>query len=81
MLTGYFPNGWLKKLLLDGALEGAGLGWLIVLISVPFNLICAILGIRGTRRVALSLYPTSATTSPPTPDDEPDKAAPSPVQA
>lgn len=79
MLTGYFPNSWLEKLLLDGALEGAGLGWLIVLLSVPFNLICAILGIRGTRRVALSLYPASATTSPPTPGDEP--AAPSPVQA
>ena len=62
-----------------GALEGAGIGWLIVLLSVPFNLICAILGIRGTRRVVLSLYPASATTSPLTPDDEP--AAPSPVQA
>lgn len=57
MLEGYFPNSWQKKLLLDGALEGAELGWLIVLLSFPYNVICALLGIRGTRRVAQRLYP------------------------
>lgn len=57
MLEGYFPNSWQQKLLLDGALEGAELGWLIVLLSFPYNVICALLGIRGTRRVAQRLYP------------------------
>lgn len=57
MLEGYFPTSWLKKLLLDGALEGAGLGWLIVLLSFPYNVICALLGIRGTRRLAQRIHP------------------------
>ncbi len=68
MLAGYFPSSWQEKLLLDGALEGAEIGWLIVLLSFPYNVICALLGIRGTRRLAQRLYPapeTACTATPP----------------
>lgn len=56
MQAGYFPNSWGKRLM-DGAGEGILLGWLIVLLSFPYNVICALLGIRGTRRLAQRLYP------------------------
>ncbi|WP_300803367.1 hypothetical protein [uncultured Desulfovibrio sp.] len=74
MLEGYFPNSWQKKLLLDGALEGAELGWLIVLLSFPYNVICALLGIRGTRRVAQRLYPAPDAARTATPPAEAERA-------
>ena len=56
-IPSHVPSSWQEKLLLDGALEGAEIGWLIVLLSFPYNVICALLGIRGTRRLAQRLYP------------------------
>ena len=79
MLAGYFPDSWWQKLI-DGAEEGIMIGWLIILLSFPYNVICALLGIRGTRRLAQRLYPSpeTADTSPSAP--QPDKACSSPEQ-
>lgn len=80
MLAGYFPDSWGQKLM-DGAGEGIMIGWLIILMSVPYNAICAVLGILGTRRVAQRLYPlpeAAAGTS--TPDIKPDTTSPAPEQ-
>lgn len=57
MMAGYFPNSWGKKLM-DGMEEGILAGWLIILMSFPYNAICAVLGILGTRRLAQRLYPS-----------------------
>ena len=80
MLAGYFPDSWGQKLM-DGAGEGIMIGWLIILMSVPYNAICAVLGILGTRRVAQRLYPlpeAAAGTS--TPGIKPDTTSPAPEQ-
>ena len=80
MLAGYFPDSWGQKLM-DGAGEGIMIGWLIILMSVPYNAICAVLGILGTRRLAQRLYPlpeAAAGTS--TPGIKPDTTSPAPEQ-
>ena len=37
MQAGYFPAGWGRILLLSGSRDGWALGWLVVLLSVPYN--------------------------------------------
>lgn len=44
MQAGYFPANWPTVLLLDGARDGLLIGWLIVLLSVPYNVLGAVLG-------------------------------------
>ncbi len=39
MQAGYFPEGWAPKMVSKGVAEGLGLGWLIVGLSIPYNLI------------------------------------------
>lgn len=39
MLVGYFPQNWLWKLIRYGFREGIQLGWLIIVLSVPYNII------------------------------------------
>ena len=54
MRAGYFPNDWPHVLFLDGARDGLTLGWFIVLLSVPYNvlglLVCYGLLAAGARR-------------------------------
>lgn len=39
MQAGYFPPNWLGHLVLRGSRDGLALGWLIVLLSVPYNVL------------------------------------------
>lgn len=39
MLSGHFPQKWLWKLIRYGFREGIQIGWLIVLMSVPYNIL------------------------------------------
>jgi len=54
MQAGYFPADWVHVLFLNGARDGLIMGWLIVLLSVPYNvlglLVCYSLLQAGTRR-------------------------------
>jgi hypothetical protein len=42
MSAGYFPSNWVSILIKNGTSEGFSLGWLIVLLSYPFNIIVII---------------------------------------
>ncbi|UOQ53404.1 hypothetical protein [Hymenobacter cellulosivorans] len=54
MRAGYFPPDWLPTLLLHGCRDGLALGWLIVALSIPYNvlglLVCYGLLAAGARR-------------------------------
>jgi hypothetical protein len=54
MRAGYFPDDWARVLFLNGARDGLILGWVVVLLSVPYNvlgmLVCYGLLATGTRR-------------------------------
>lgn len=39
MLAGYFPKNWFLKLVKYGFREGMQLGWIIIICSVPYNII------------------------------------------
>jgi hypothetical protein len=39
MRAGFFPPDWLSTLLLQGSRDGLLLGWLIVSLSIPYNLL------------------------------------------
>jgi hypothetical protein len=58
MLAGFFPANAMHKIL-QGIPEGLGIGWLILLLSFPYNILCTLCGIAGTRVVAKKLlqYP------------------------
>lgn len=38
MKAGWFPKNWLNKLL-NGAIEGLYIGWFIILLSIPYNIL------------------------------------------
>ncbi|MCL2144047.1 MAG: hypothetical protein FWH43_00915 [Endomicrobia bacterium] len=44
MLAGHFPKKWLWKLIRYGFREGIQLGWIIILMSAPYNIIGAASG-------------------------------------
>ena len=54
MRAGYFPADWARVLVLNGARDGLLLGWFIVLLSIPYNvlglLVCYGLLAAGARR-------------------------------
>ena len=54
MRAGYFPAGWGRIILLNGTRDGLALGWLILLLSIPYNalglLVCYGLLAAGSRR-------------------------------
>ena len=54
MRAGYFPDDWASVLFLNGARDGLTVGWFIVLLSVPYNvlglLVCYGLLAAGARR-------------------------------
>ena len=39
MKTGYFPKNWPYKLLVKGSVDGLRMGWLIIVLSIPYNLL------------------------------------------
>lgn len=39
MQAGYFPHGWMRKMINDGFALGISFGWQIIVLSVPYNLI------------------------------------------
>lgn len=39
MKTGYFPRNWPYKLLVQGSADGLRVGWLIIVLSIPYNLL------------------------------------------
>ncbi|GAB3635798.1 hypothetical protein GCM10027422_13880 [Hymenobacter arcticus] len=39
MQAGYFPPDWGRVLLVDGSRDGLAMGWLIVLLSIPYTLL------------------------------------------
>ena len=39
MKAGYFPENWVLKLLTSGTSMGISTGWLIILLSVPYNIL------------------------------------------
>lgn len=42
MKTGYFPSNWVEKMIRLGFEWGLSVGWLIVLLSIPYNILCSI---------------------------------------
>ena len=44
MQAGYFPHDWVAVLLHEGVPEGLQLGWLVVGLSVPYNVLGAVVG-------------------------------------
>lgn len=53
MQAGFFPKNWLTKIITIGTEEGLEVGWFIVLISIPYNVIIAVswyfLMLKGSR--------------------------------
>ncbi len=39
MLAGFFPDNWLRHLIDQGFKDGFSLGWLIILLSFPYNIL------------------------------------------
>lgn len=52
MLTGYFPKKWLWKIIRYGFREGLQMGWLIIVFSVPYNIIGIFTGFFIIRTVS-----------------------------
>lgn len=50
--AGFFPKHWFSKLFGEGIKDGLGLGWLIMLLSIPYNLLGAIVCFFLTREGA-----------------------------
>ncbi|WP_298420115.1 hypothetical protein [uncultured Kordia sp.] len=42
MQAGYFPKDWVYKMIYKGFSWGIQIGWYIILLSIPYNIICAI---------------------------------------
>ncbi|WP_138432784.1 hypothetical protein [Winogradskyella algicola] len=42
MKAGYFPSNWILKMIKNGFVQGLEIGWLIILLSVPYNILGAI---------------------------------------
>ncbi|WP_430409020.1 hypothetical protein [Kordia sp.] len=42
MQAGYFPENWMSILIEKGFLWGIEIGWFIILLSIPYNIICAV---------------------------------------
>ncbi|MBO2007609.1 hypothetical protein [Hymenobacter negativus] len=57
MQAGYFPSNWGRILLLNGFGDGLALGWLIVLLSVPYNVL-GLLVCYGLLRAGARRFPT-----------------------
>ncbi len=42
MQAGYFPEDWFYKMIYKGFSWGIEIGWFIILLSMPYNIICVI---------------------------------------
>lgn len=42
MLNGFFPENWISKMIVEGFKDGLEFGWLILLISIPYNIVIAV---------------------------------------
>lgn len=55
MKAGYFPDNWLSIMIENGVSAGLSLGWLIVLLSFPYNVIgiivCYLLTKKGSKLI------------------------------
>jgi len=51
MKAGYFPNNWFVKIVSQGSLEGLQLGWLIILLSFPYNILGSIISFYLIKKV------------------------------
>ena len=58
MQAGYFPAHWRRVLLAEGGRNGLVVGWLVVLLSVPYNvlgvIVCYFLTRTGARLFRVS---------------------------
>jgi hypothetical protein len=52
MLAGYFPKKWLWKLIRYGFREGIQLGWVIILLSAPYNILGVVMSFFIMRTVS-----------------------------
>jgi hypothetical protein len=43
MEAGFFPQNWLEKIIIQGSIWGFELGWLIVFLSIPYNIIGSVI--------------------------------------
>lgn len=50
--AGYFPVDWLSRMIIDGSGRGFLLGWLIVGLSIPYNMIGSVICFFLTRKGA-----------------------------
>lgn len=39
MKSGYFPLNWLSKMIVNGFSDGISIGWFIILLSIPYNIL------------------------------------------
>lgn len=49
MKAGYFPKTWMEKLLVQGSWDGLKMGWIIIALSFPYNLLGAVVTYYITR--------------------------------
>jgi hypothetical protein len=52
MQAGYFPLNWINIMITEGASEGIQLGWIVVMLSYPYNLLGAAVCFFLTKRGA-----------------------------
>lgn len=50
MKAGYFPSNWLEKMIRMGFEWGLEVGWLIIILSIPYNIICSIASFFLTKK-------------------------------
>jgi hypothetical protein len=49
MEAGFYPDNWCQKIIVNGTKDGLELGWLIVALSIPYNIIGSIVCFFLTR--------------------------------
>lgn len=56
MLAGFFPKRWIVKILCDGSILGLEVGWAVILLSIPYNIlgsvICFFLTVKGAKNMS-----------------------------
>ena len=50
MLYGFFPKNWVSNMVEEGFNEGIGVGWFIILTSIPYNILGSIVCFYLTRK-------------------------------
>jgi hypothetical protein len=50
MQAGYFPENWFSVMLTKGFVMGLQYGWMVIMLSFPYNIITSVLGFYVTTK-------------------------------